>query len=87
MPRECTATILHALYDSVQALKILPNETANTRVVRMHLVQSVFREVASHRSVDRNIVDIGDCGVRNFGLQNVCDVFVEYGDGVGPSHR
>ena len=82
MSRECTATILHALYNAVQSLEMFPDEPMNTGVFRNHLIQTVVQDISGGRTTNWDIVDVQDGSIQNFQLKDVGDIFMKYGDGV-----
>ena len=63
--RESTTTVLHMLNYVICILEMLPNKLPDTRVVRVHLVAAIGCLILCHWATNRNIVNEGNCGIRN----------------------
>src|SRR6267154_3035931 len=79
-------TVLHALYNSIKTLEIFPYEVADSRVLGDCLVRTVVLYIARSRTSNRYIVDVGYGRVGYLALQNICDVVMEYGNRIRPTH-
>ena len=84
---EHSSTVFHALYDSVEVLEMFPDEAANKWIFGNGFIRSVGLDIACRRTFQRNIVDIRNRNVHDFGLQDKRDVIVKYQNGIGPTHR
>lgn len=67
--------------------KMLPDKTSDTWVVRDGVVAPFVSFEASCWSFDANVVHKRPGDMRDFGLQDKSDVFVEDSTSVSPAHR
>jgi hypothetical protein len=74
------AAILGALYDAVYVLEVFPDKAANAWVFGDALLSAVGKEIPPLWTADGYVVDVGNCDVGYFGLQNECDVVMKYGN-------
>ena len=84
---ESSSTIFHLLHYSIDILKMLPNEAANSAILRNCLKGSIIVLIGRRRATNRHVVDIQNSIFWNFGLKYVSYVVVKYGNCVRPSHR
>ena len=84
--QECAATILHALYDTVDALEVFPDKAAYSWVFRDCLEIAIGKDIAQSRSIDRDVIDISYGSVGNLGLQDVSYVVMKDRHGTGLAH-
>ena len=75
---ESPSTVLDPLYHLVQALKVLPDELANSQVFGYTLVCSISQNVSLCRALDWHIVNVRHHNLRDFQLQDICDIVMEY---------
>jgi hypothetical protein len=68
MTRECTAAILYMLENSVEVLKVFPDELPNCQVFWNHFVSAIWELVSQFGSFDQDIIDVGDHNFRDFRL-------------------
>ena len=71
----------------VEVLKVLPDEAANTAILRDCLKGAVGGLVSHCRTSDGDIVNVEDCVLGNLWLKDVHHVVMEDGDSVCPTHR
>ena len=84
---EHSSTIFHTLHYSIDILEVLPNEVANSAILRNCLEGSVIVLTGRHRSMNRHIIDIQNSIFWNFGLKDVSYVIVKYRNRIRPSHQ
>ena len=84
---EGSSTIFHSLHYSIDILKMLPNEAANSAILWNCLEGSIIVLIGRHGATNRHVVDIWNSIFWNFGLKYVSYVVVKYGNCVRPSHR
>ena len=75
---EGASAILDTLHDSIEVLEVFPDKTADAWIVRYAFFGAVWKEILLRGTSDRNIVDIRDSSVRDFGLEYAGDVVMEY---------
>ena len=66
---------------------MLPDEAANAAVLRNCFEGAIGGLVSRCRTLDGDIVNVGDRVLGNLWLKDVCHVVVEDGDRVSPTHR
>ena len=87
LPENVPPTILHSLDDAVEVLKMLPDEATNATVLQNCFKGAVGGLVSCCGTTNGDVVDVGDCVLRNLWLKDVRHVVVEDGDSVSPTHR
>ena len=75
---ESASTILDMLHDSIEVLEVFPDKTANAQIVWYAFFGAVQKEILLRGTSDRNVVDIRDSTVGDFGLKYAGDVVMEY---------
>jgi len=75
------------LDDPVDVLEVLPDETPDAGVFVKCFIRAVGVLIICVGSLDGNVVDKGNCDVRDFGSQDVGDILVKNRDRVSPTHR
>jgi hypothetical protein len=81
-----TAAVFDPLHNVIETLKVLPDKSTDAWVGGNALLGTVGKYIPPLGSSDRDVVDVRNCGVGDFGLEDMGDVVMEYGDGVGPAH-
>ena len=66
---------------------MLPNEPADPTVLRDCLKGAVRGLVSRCGTTNGDVIDVGDCVLRNLRLKDVHHIIVEDGDSVSPTHR
>ena len=84
---EGSSTIFHSLHYSIDILKMLPNEAANSAILQSCLEGSIIVSIGRRGAAYRHIIDIWNSIFQNFGLKDVGYVVMKYGNCVRPSHR
>ena len=84
---KCSSTIFHSLHYSIDILKMLPNEAANSAILRNCLEGSIIVSIGRRGAMNRHIIDIWNSIFWNFGLKDMGYVVMKYGNCVRPSHR
>ena len=84
---EGSSTIFHSLHYSIDILKMLPNEAANSAILRNCLKGSIIILIGRRGATNRHVVDIRNSIFWNFGLKDMSYVVVKYGNRIHPSHR
>ena len=87
LPGESSSTIFHSLHYSIDILKILPNEAANSAILQNCLEGSIIALIGRRGAVNRHVIDIQNSIFWSFRLKNVSYVVVKYQNCVCPSHR
>ena len=87
LARKRTAAIFHASDDASDVLEVLPDESANARVLGTAFPVAISCAIVGRWPLDRDVVDIRNGPLRSLSLEDVGDVVVENGNGVGPTHR
>ena len=75
---EGASAIFDVLHYLIEVLEVFPNKSADARIVWYAFFGAVWKEILLHGSSDRNVVDIWNSGVGDFGLEYAGDVVVEY---------
>ena len=75
---EGASTIFDALDYSIEVLEVFPNKSAYAQIVSYAFFGAVRKEILLRGTSDRNVVDIWNSGVGDFGLEYAGDVVVEY---------
>ena len=75
------------LHDTINALEMFPDEPANAWVVQYAFLCAIWKKVTSFWAVDRDVVDVGNGGIRNLWLKDASDIIMKNRDGVSPTHR
>ena len=75
---ESASAILDVLHDSIEVLEVFPDKTANAWIVRYAFFGAIREEILLRGTSDRNVVDIRDSSVGDFGLKYAGDVVMEY---------
>ena len=84
---EHSSIIFHSLHYSIDILKMLPNEAANSAILQSCLEGSIIVSIGRCGAVNRHIIDIWNSIFWNFRLKDVGYVVMKYGNCVRPSHR
>ena len=84
---EGSSTIFHSLHYSIDILKMLPNEAANSAILWNCLKGSIVVSIGRHGATNRHVVDIRNSIFWNFGLKDMGYVIMKYGNRVRPSHQ
>ena len=84
---ERSSTIFHSLHYSIDILKMLPNEAANSAILQNCLKGSIIVSICRRGAANRHIIDVWNSIFRNFGLKDVGYIVMKYGNRVRPSHR
>ena len=84
---EGSSTIFHSLHYSIDILKMLPNEAANSAILRNCLEGSIVISIGRRGATNRHVVDIRNSIFWNFGLEDMGYVVMKYGNRIRPSHR
>ena len=71
----------------VQTIPVRYRTSPHARIVGCAFEVSIRRTIVGSRSLDRDIVDVGDRPLRNFITKDVSDVVMEDQDRIGPAHR
>jgi hypothetical protein len=71
----------------VNIIEMLPDKLADPRVLGNDFVAAVFGFETRGGSFDAAVIDEGPGNMRDFGFENVGDIFMENGDGIGPALR
>ena len=74
---EGSAAILHALNDSIEVFKMLPNKSTDAWVLWDCVESAIWSNVACLGSLDQNVVNVWDRNVRYFWLEDKGDVVME----------
>src|SRR6266702_1167285 len=83
---ERSATVLHALNDTIHTLEMFPYKSPNSQVFGNSLAFTVRKDIACRGAFNRNIVDIGNDDIWHLGSEDVCYIIVKYQNGVSPPH-
>ena len=75
---EGASAIFDALHDPIEVLEVFPDKSAYARIVWYAFFGAVRKEILLHGTSDRNVVDIWNGSVGDFGLEYAGDVVVEY---------
>ena len=82
-----SSTIFHSLHYLIDILKMLPNEAANSAILRNCLEGSIIVLIGRCGATNRHIIDIWNSIFWNFGLKDVGYIIMKYGNRIHPSHR
>ena len=74
------------LDDAVEVLKMLPDEATNATVLWDGLKRAVRGLVRHCRTLDGDVINVGDRVLGILQLKDVCHVVMEDGDHVSPTH-
>ena len=66
---------------------MLPNEVANSAILRNCLEGSIIVLIGRRGAANRHIINIWNSIFWNFGLKDVGYVIMKYGNRIHPSHR
>ena len=66
---------------------MLPDEAANAAVFQDCLEGAIGGLVSQCGTTDWDIIDVGDCVLRNLWLKDVCYVVMEDRDSISPTHQ
>jgi hypothetical protein len=66
---------------------MLPDEASDPAIFVERFVATIIEDIVAARSLDWDIVDIGDSDVRYLRLKNVSNIIVKYRDRISPTHR
>ena len=72
--------------NSVQVLKMLPDEVEDAIVLRDCPEGATLALIHSHGAVDGHIIDVGNGELGNLQLKDMCDIVMENQNSVGPTH-
>jgi hypothetical protein len=75
---EGASAIFDTLHNSIEVLEMFPDESADPRIVWDAFFGAVRKEILLRGASDRDVVDIRNSGVGDFGLEDAGDVVVEY---------
>ena len=75
---EGASAILDALHDSIEVLEVFPDKTVDAQIVRYAFFGAIWKEILLRRTLDRNVIDIRDSSVGDFGLEYAGDIVMEY---------
>ena len=75
---ERSTAILDSLDNTIEALEVFPNESANSQVLGYVLIGSVGQNVSLRGSADWNIINIRHRDFQYLRLENIGDVIMEY---------
>ena len=75
---EGASAILDTLHNSIEVLEVFPDKTADAQIVRYAFFGAVRKEILLCGTSDRNVIDIRDSSVGDFGLEYAGDVVMEY---------
>jgi hypothetical protein len=72
-----STTILHPLNNPIEVFKVLPNKPTYAWVLWYGLIGVIEFLVYSHLTFDWHVVNVGDCDMRDFSLQDEDDVVMK----------
>ena len=75
---EGASAIFDALHYPIEVLEMFPNKSAYARIVWYAFFGAVRKEILLRGTSDRNVVDIWNNGVGDFGLEYAGDIVMEY---------
>ena len=83
---ERSSTIFHMLHYLIDILEVLPNEAANSAVLRNCLEGTIIVLIGRCGSTNRHVINIRNSIFWNFGLKDVSYIVMKYGNRICPSH-
>ena len=73
--------------DAIEVLEVFPDKLPDVWVFRYAFLCTVGEDVSSFGTSKRDVVNVQNGDVRDFGLEDIRDVIEEDGDRVHPTHR
>ena len=87
LPAESRAVGFDTLNNPVNSLEMFPDEPSDSGIPRHGLERTIGKLVAGLWTFDRDIVGKRLGPIGNLGTQDMGDITLENGGGVGPTHR